>query len=134
MGNTVLLTDPDGGKVPDALRAFLVRDPIMPTVGRVRWQPLTGARPRPGELGTAIDVLTLVVTSLIALPSAIDVVRKWCSSPGQTGSSVVLSVGEVTVTVTAASAPDEIAAMAAALTTALRADGDGDSTTDDDPS
>ncbi|WAZ26161.1 hypothetical protein STRCI_007712 [Streptomyces cinnabarinus] len=123
MANTVLLTDPSGGKVPDALRAFLVRDPLMPAVGRVRWQPSAGARP--GELGTAMDVLTLVVTGLLALPSAIDVVRKWCSSPGQTGSSVVLTVGEVTVTVTAASTPEEIAAMAAALTSALRADGDG---------
>jgi len=122
MGNTVLLTDPNGGKVPDALRAFLVRDPLMPTVGRVKWQPLT--RARPGELGTALDVLTLVVTSVLALPSAIDTVHRWCVSRGRAGASVVLSVGEVTVTVTAGSTPEEVAAMAAALTAALQTDDD----------
>jgi hypothetical protein len=114
----IFLTDSSGGKAPDALRTFLLRDPDFATAGRVKWQP---ARPaKPGELGTGLDILTLVVTAVLALPSAIETVRRWCASPGQQDATVVMSVGDVTVTVTAGTSPAEIAAMAAALTAALQ--------------
>ncbi|WP_445194985.1 effector-associated constant component EACC1 [Streptomyces sp. TR1341] len=54
----------------------------MRGVGRARW---TSEAPKEGILGDALDVLTLVVTSTLALPSAIDAVRRWCGSGGTHG-------------------------------------------------
>ncbi|MCC8452828.1 effector-associated constant component EACC1 [Streptomyces rochei] len=122
----MVLTDRNGGKAPDSLRAFLVRDPLIQAAGRVKWQPVH--RAKPGELGTGLDVLTLVITGVLALPSAIETVRKWCASVGPSDASVAVSVGDVTVTVTGSTGPDEIAAMATALTAALESATD---TTDD---
>lgn len=120
MENRVLLGDGAGGRAPEALRSFLVRDPVLQAAGRVRWEP---ARPaRPGELGTGLDVLTLVVSGMLALPSAIDTVRRWCASPGGSDAGVTMSVGEVTVTVRGDSTAEEVAAMAAALRAALESD------------
>ncbi|MER5934232.1 hypothetical protein [Streptomyces sp. NPDC002054] len=66
--------------MPDGLRRFLAQDPGFRTHGRARWEPSEPARE--GQLGTGLEVLTLVITGVLALPAAIDTVRRWCASPG----------------------------------------------------
>lgn len=117
MGHVIRLTLPDGVPAPEALRRFLGQDPALRACGRAHWEP---AGPTPEDrLGTGLDVLTLSVTAVLALPSAVDTVRRWCASPGQRGTTVELHAGRVTVRVTGTTTPEQAAAITTALTTAL---------------
>ncbi|MFJ5724683.1 hypothetical protein [Streptomyces sp. NPDC093149] len=119
MASVILVSGSDGGRVPDDLRRFLLRDPAFRPHGRPIWRPASTADE--GHLGTALDVLTLVITGALALPSAIETVHRWCITPGWRSEQVSLTVGDVTVTVSASTSAEEIAAMVAALAIALEA-------------
>ncbi|MFJ3304340.1 hypothetical protein ACIPSA_14670 [Streptomyces sp. NPDC086549] len=97
-----------GAKVPDGLRIFLSRDPELRGIGRARW---ASTAPKEGQLGDALDVLTLVVTSILALPSAIEAVKRWCGSRG-TVEGVEIRLGSQRITVTGTEDPAEIRRMA----------------------
>ncbi|MEV0777501.1 hypothetical protein ACIBLA_05530 [Streptomyces sp. NPDC050433] len=112
------LTTADGAPVPDALRRFLTRDPTLQRVGRATWQP--AGPPDPGQLDTGLDILTLAITGVLALPSAIDTIRRWCVSTGGEDTAVCVRGGDISVTVSGATTPEQVAALAAALTTALQ--------------
>ncbi|WP_327657199.1 effector-associated constant component EACC1 [Streptomyces sp. NBC_00483] len=112
------LTTADGAPAPDGLRRFLTRDPGLQRVARAAWQP--AAPPDPGHLGTGLDILTLVITGALALPSAIDTVRRWCAATGGDGNAISVSGGGVSVTVSGATTPEQAAALAATLTAALQ--------------
>ncbi|MFF4068712.1 effector-associated constant component EACC1 [[Kitasatospora] papulosa] len=103
-----------GAKVPDGLRTFLSRDNELRGVGRARW---TSEAPKVGTLGDALDVLTLVVASTLALPSAIEAVARWCGSRGTT-EGVEIRLGSQRITVTGTDDPAEIRRMADLLKTA----------------
>ncbi|MFJ7157180.1 hypothetical protein ACIQUQ_19820 [Streptomyces sp. NPDC101118] len=118
MAHVVHVTLPGGGQAPDALRQFLGRDPGFRAAGRAGWVPAEAAAE--GQLGTGLDVLTLAVTGVLALPSAIETVRRWCASPGQGDDTAVeLRAGETVVRVTGATSPGQVAALAAALAQGL---------------
>ncbi|GAA2345022.1 hypothetical protein OKJ48_39930 [Streptomyces kunmingensis] len=112
------LTTVDGAPAPDALRRFLTRDPALQRVGRTTWQPL--APPDPGQLDAGLDILTLVITSALALPSALDTIRRWCTSTGSDDTAISVSGGGISVTVSGATTPEQAVALAAALTSALQ--------------
>ncbi|WP_406483266.1 hypothetical protein [Streptomyces sp. NBC_01615] len=86
-----------------------------------------------GLLGTGLDVLALVVTGGLALPTAIETVYRWCTTPGRRNAQINLSVGAVTVTVTASASAEELAAMTAALTAALETTVPGEDPSDSGP-
>ncbi|MFD9370013.1 hypothetical protein ACFWA6_20270 [Streptomyces sp. NPDC060020] len=118
MGHVIRMTLAGGTRAPESLCRFLVQDRTLRAWGRARWEP---AAPAPEEqLGTGLDVLTLAVTAVLALPAAIDTVRRWCSSPGQGNTRVELHAGDVTVQVTGTTTPEEAAAYATALAAALQ--------------
>lgn len=111
-----------GAKVPDGLRTFLSRDAELRGVGRARW---TSEAPKEGTLGDALDVLTLVVTSTLTLPSAIEAVRRWCGSRGTT-EGVDIRLGSQRITVTGTEDPAEIRRMADLLKAAYPESTPGD--------
>lgn len=115
----VSVTLPGGSPAPDSLRQFFSSDPGFRAHGKARWQPAGPVAE--GQLGTGPDVLTLVVTGVLALPSAVETVRRWCTTPGQRHTAVELRTGETVITVTAAATSQEVGALAAALATALTA-------------
>lgn len=106
----------NGTKIPDGLRLWLLRDPHMRGRGKATWA--SSRVTRPDELGDALDVLTLVVTSLLALPSAIESVRQWCSTRDAESPPIDLRVGEVTLTLTGTESPERIAAFVEAVSKA----------------
>lgn len=97
-----------GAKVPDGLRIFLSRDPGLRGVGRARW---ASAAPVEDTLGDTLDILTLEVTSSLALPSAIETVKRWCASRG-TVEGVDIRLGSQKITITGTEDPAEIRRMA----------------------
>ncbi|WP_329620024.1 hypothetical protein OG357_05325 [Streptomyces sp. NBC_01255] len=111
-----------GAKVPDGLRTFLARDAELRGVGRARW---TSEAPKEDTLGDALDVLTLVVTSTLALPSAIEAVRRWCGTRGTT-EGVDIRLGSQRITVTGTEDPAEIRRLADLLKAAYPESTPGD--------
>ncbi|MFD9413052.1 hypothetical protein ACFWBN_39520 [Streptomyces sp. NPDC059989] len=117
MGSVIRITSPLGGQAPASLQRFLTADPEFRACGRARWE--AGAPTVEGHLGTGLDVLTLVVTGVLALPAAIDTVRRWCTAPGNRDTSVELRAGGVTVIVSGTTALHDVAALATTLAAAL---------------
>ncbi|MFC9343775.1 hypothetical protein ACFT0G_28295 [Streptomyces sp. NPDC057020] len=117
MGPVIHITSPRGGQAPASLQRFLTADAEFRVRGRARWE--AGAPTAEGQLGTGLDILTLAVTGVLALPATIDTVRRWCSSPGNRDTAVELHVGEVTVIVSGTTTPNDVAALAATLAAAL---------------
>lgn len=115
---SLTLTTVDGDPAPDALRRFLTHDPTLQRVARTTWQP--AGPPAPGQLDSGLDILTLVITGALALPSAIDTVRRWCAATGADDNAISVSGGGISVTVSGATTPEQAAALAATLTAALQ--------------
>ncbi|MFD8676513.1 hypothetical protein ACFV1A_25965 [Streptomyces seoulensis] len=106
------ITLPDGGRVPDGLRVFIARDPSLRGAVRAQWEP---RRVQGGTLGDGLDVLTLAVTGVLALPSAIETVKRWVSSQGGEAASVVISRDGVSVTISGVEDAEQLQNLAAAL-------------------
>ncbi|MFB7782256.1 hypothetical protein ACFC1D_06030 [Streptomyces vinaceus] len=111
-----------GAKVPDGLRIFLSRDPELRGIGRARW---ASTAPKEGQLGDALDILTLVVTGTLALPSAIEAVKRWCGSRGM-AEGVEIRLGSQRITVNGTEDPAEIRHMADLLKAAYPESGPGE--------
>lgn len=107
------------GRVPDGLRVFIARDPSLRGVARAQWH---SERVQAGTLGDGLDVLTLVVTGVLALPSAIETVKRWVSSQGGEAASVVISRDDVSVTISGVEDPDQLQKLAVALLSPSSAD------------
>ncbi|MGQ4347515.1 effector-associated constant component EACC1 [Streptomyces sp. SAS_275] len=108
----------NGDQVSDGLRLFIQRDAATSRSCRAFWD---SAPPVPGTLGTGLDVLAIALSSTLALPSAIDVISRWCASLGPAAPRVRIQVGEVSVTVEGRIDAQEIGRVAAVLATALPA-------------
>ncbi|MBM7055723.1 effector-associated constant component EACC1 [Streptomyces durocortorensis] len=106
------ITLPSGGRVPDGLRVFIARDPSLRGAVRAQWEP---RRLQGGTLGDGLDVLTLAVTGVLALPSAIETVKRWVSSQGGEAASVVISRDGVSVTISGVEDAEQLQNLAAAL-------------------
>ncbi|MFD9208732.1 hypothetical protein ACFVZM_20945 [Streptomyces sioyaensis] len=115
-----------GAKVPDGLRIFLSRDSNMRSVGRAYWP---SGEIEPGTLGQSLDVLALVLSNALALPSAIETVRRWVESRGSTSEAVRLTVGKTSIVVSGTEDPDEIRHLAALLQAAFPENGNSNTTT-----
>jgi hypothetical protein len=115
-----------GSKVPDGLRLFLSRDSVMRSVGRTYW---LDKEVEPGTLGQGMDVLALVISNTLALPSAIETVRRWVESRGSASEAVRLTVGETSIVVSGTEDPEEIRRLAAVLQAAIPDDGKSNTAT-----
>ncbi|MFI8387906.1 hypothetical protein [Streptomyces sp. NPDC085540] len=115
MTHAVEITHRNGSDALEELRIFLVRDPEVRRLGRVRWG---NPAPKAGELGDGLDVLTLVITSLLALPGFIYGVSSWVKSRGSDRDDVEIRLGTVTVTVSGTEDPAQIRQLAELLKTA----------------
>ncbi|MFF1325737.1 effector-associated constant component EACC1 [Streptomyces chartreusis] len=90
------------------------RDRSLHGIGRAQWIPRSA---REGELGTGLDILAIVVSSVVGVPSAIDTVSRWCRGTRQ---SVEITVGAKSIKVTGTESPEEIEVLAEALKVAVR--------------
>ncbi|MBO3682257.1 hypothetical protein [Streptomyces sp. NEAU-YJ-81] len=112
-GTQLLVTMHDLGRVPNGLLVFLSRDPDMRDVGHVHWE--STQEPKADELGNGLDILAISLSSVIALPSAIEVIRRWCSSPTAPTEGVVIRLGSQTISVAGTEDPTTIRHLAEVL-------------------
>ncbi|MEE1809687.1 effector-associated constant component EACC1 [Streptomyces sp. BE133] len=112
---TLAVTKEDGKRVDDGLRMFVNRDRSMRGTGRADWEP---KEIRDGELGTTLDILAIIVSGVLGIPGAIDVVSRWCRSQGSS-QTVRIVVGSRSVTVEGTEDPAEIARLAETLKAAV---------------
>ncbi|GGV79704.1 hypothetical protein GCM10015535_16890 [Streptomyces gelaticus] len=116
---TLKITLAGGSRVPDGLRAFIARDPSLRGVAQAQWQ---SRKVQAGTLGDGLDVLALVVTGALALPSAIETVKRWVSSQGGEAASVVISRDGVSVAISGVEDSEQLQKLAAALLPSSSAD------------
>ncbi|MFF5808255.1 hypothetical protein [Streptomyces sp. NPDC012746] len=109
MTGLVEITHPNGTDSLEELRTFLVRDPETRRLGRFRWE---NSAPKTGELGDGLDILTLAITSALALPGFIQTVSNWCKSRGTEEDSVQIRLGAIAVKVSGTEDPAQIRRLA----------------------
>ncbi|MFJ8166529.1 hypothetical protein ACIRBY_37195 [Streptomyces sp. NPDC096136] len=115
MTESIKITHSNGIESLQELKTFLVRDPETRRLGRIRWE---NSAPATGVLGDGLDILTLVVTSAMALPSFIQGVSNWVKSHGTGESGVEIKLGVTRITVSGTEDPAQIRRLADVLKSA----------------
>ncbi|MFE0701221.1 hypothetical protein [Streptomyces sp. NPDC058872] len=96
MSDGILLTAPvDDARAADSLRRWLMRD------GAVQRAELRSTgKEREGVLADPVAIIAIIVSGVLALPGAIDSVKRWRKTQPSTTSPVVLRIGSISVEIT----------------------------------
>ncbi|MFD3548625.1 hypothetical protein ACFWUW_23995 [Streptomyces sp. NPDC058655] len=120
MTGHIEISHPDGTDSLEDLKTFLVRHPETRRMGRIRWE---NAAPKRGELGDGLDILTLAITGVLALPGFVHAVSSWIKSRGSEGDSVQIRLGAIEIIVSGTEDPAQIKRLADVLKAAYPEEG-----------
>ncbi|WP_222842065.1 effector-associated constant component EACC1 [Streptomyces sp. 3211.6] len=112
----VVITSPvKDPRSAESLRRWLVRS------GAVSNASFESDVAPPGVLGDPVAIVALIVSSVLALPAAIDAVRKWFDTQPPSTPSVTFKVGEVSVEISGDLSEQDMHRFAGILTAAHQA-------------
>ncbi|TDD76497.1 effector-associated constant component EACC1 [Actinomadura rubrisoli] len=103
----------DGDSADDELRSlhqWLLREPVIYQDMDLK---LVSKQPEQGQMGAALDLITLTVTSTLQLPSVIDAINGWRRTRRRE-TQITVERGDVKVTITGADPEAVIKALSLA--------------------